>query len=242
MRALILPVSGDPGVVWRVGYQPDPWWWTPWEYAHDDGRFNGRWDDQSAQFRTLYTSDSLLGCFLELLAALRPNQVAYAELADIVDDAADERPETPDPEPGAVGLEWLSGRLYGRAVLTGTYAEVSRAEALAHMVKAGVFERLGIPDRDVDVALLKDARQREVTRTVARYLYDLRDPDRQPLVDGIAFRSRMGDDIRLWAVFERGDQPVSERIAPDSDYEAVTDETPELDHAFAFFNLHWRER
>lgn len=241
MRALLLPVSGDPGTVWRVGYEPDPWWWTPWEFAADDGRFNGRWDDQQAQFRTLYTSDRLLGCFLELLAALRPNQTAYDELASIVDDADDSWRATPDPERGAVGLEWLARRIYSRGVLTGTYAEVTHAEAISHLVKAGVFERLGIAPGDVDAALLKNPGRRDVTRTVARYLYDLRAPDRQPLVDGIAFRSRMGDDIRLWAVFERGEGTVSEHITPIDGYHRVTEHTPELQQALAFLDLHWSD-
>lgn len=42
MSALELPVSGDPGEVWHVGFEPDPWEWTPWQYASDNGRFNGR--------------------------------------------------------------------------------------------------------------------------------------------------------------------------------------------------------
>ncbi|WP_417219602.1 hypothetical protein [Arthrobacter sp.] len=32
--------------VWRVGHAPDPWAWTPWGHADDEGRFGGRWDDQ----------------------------------------------------------------------------------------------------------------------------------------------------------------------------------------------------
>ena len=32
--------------VHRVGYRPEPWNWTPWEYAGADGRFHGRWDDR----------------------------------------------------------------------------------------------------------------------------------------------------------------------------------------------------
>lgn len=40
--------------VYRVGYQPDPWAWTPWEYAGADGRFHGRWDDPDGTWRTLY--------------------------------------------------------------------------------------------------------------------------------------------------------------------------------------------
>jgi hypothetical protein len=37
-----LMAAVNPGAVWRVGHGPDPWAWTPWEYAGDDGRFHGR--------------------------------------------------------------------------------------------------------------------------------------------------------------------------------------------------------
>jgi len=33
--------SGAERQVWRVGYAPEPWSWTPWQFA-EDGRFNGR--------------------------------------------------------------------------------------------------------------------------------------------------------------------------------------------------------
>ncbi|WP_019178963.1 RES domain-containing protein [Microbacterium yannicii] len=240
MTPLQLPVSGDPGPVWRVGYAPDPWQWTPWEYAKDRGRFNGRWDDQNADFRTLYTGDSLLGCFLELLASQRPNDLAYAELAAIEDDDHAAK-DYPDPERGAIGLDWLNDRLYARGLQIGTYAEVTHAEALAFLVDAGVFDRLGIPPHDVDASLLKDPRQRDITRTVARFLFDLRDKTAlQPLVDGIAFRSRMGDDIRLWAVFQRSENDVSELITPDGPPHPVTDDNPDLARAFTLLGLHWK--
>ena len=75
-----LELTGDPGRVWRVGFAPDMWAWPPWEYATDAGLFNGRWDNQVGQFRTLYTSSTLLGCFLELLARLRADSVVVDEL------------------------------------------------------------------------------------------------------------------------------------------------------------------
>lgn len=235
-----LPVSGDPGSIWRLGHAPDPWEWTPWHFAPDDGRFNGRWDDQKAQFRTLYTADSLLGCFLELLAPQRPNDTAFLELAEIHDDAG-AVDAYPDPERGAVGLSWLSGRMYAEGTQTGTYAEVTTAAGVGYLVGAGVFDAMGIPSNRVDVALLKDAHQRDVTRTVARYLFDLRDDSSlQPIVDGIAFRSRMGDDIKLWAVFERTDALVSERINP-GEPEFVTDDHPDLMNAFLILGLHWKD-
>lgn len=240
MRALGLPVSGDPGEVWRVGFAPDPWEWTPWQYANDNGRFNGRWDDQEAKFRTLYTSESLLGCFLELLAPQRPDDAAFAELEAIVDDANIEE-MYPEINRGAIGMEWLSGRLYGRATQTGTYAEVTQAEALGFMAVAGVFDRLGIPARQVDASLLKDATKRDITRSVARYLFDLRAAgSSRPAVDGIAFRSRMGDDIRMWAVFERGDELVSEHITPQGGFHQVTEDNEDLQRAFQLLGLHWK--
>jgi hypothetical protein len=32
------------GRVWRVGFRPEPWTWSGWEWA-TDGRLPGRWDD-----------------------------------------------------------------------------------------------------------------------------------------------------------------------------------------------------
>jgi hypothetical protein len=48
-------------------------------------------------------SESLLGCFLELLAPERPNSTAYSQLNEVFDDACDEN-AYPDPERGAVGI------------------------------------------------------------------------------------------------------------------------------------------
>jgi integrase len=45
MSPVDLAISGDPGQVSRVGFEPDLWAWTPWRYATDSG--NGRWDDQA---------------------------------------------------------------------------------------------------------------------------------------------------------------------------------------------------
>ena len=38
---------------------PDPWAWTPWQYAHA-GRFGGRWDDPVGRWRTPYAGRSTL--------------------------------------------------------------------------------------------------------------------------------------------------------------------------------------
>ena len=57
--------------VHRVGYRPEPWHWTPWEYTGADGRFYGRWDDPHGTWRALYPGFSPLACYLEVLAVFR---------------------------------------------------------------------------------------------------------------------------------------------------------------------------
>jgi|TARA_B100000678_G_C17902596_1_gene380016 hypothetical protein len=76
---------------------------------------------------------------------------------------------------------------------------------------------------------------------VARFLFDLRAAGTSaPAVDGIAFRSRMGDDIRMWALFERTDAPVSEHISPDRGSRPITDTNEDLQRALELLGLHWK--
>jgi hypothetical protein len=82
----------------RVGYQHDPWAWTPWEYAGADGRFHGRWDDPNGTWRTIYVGSTALACYLEVLARFRPDPVLVAELAGIDRNDADAFPTAPAGE------------------------------------------------------------------------------------------------------------------------------------------------
>ncbi|GAA4489905.1 RES domain-containing protein [Microbacterium panaciterrae] len=235
-----LELTGDPGEVWHVGFEPDPWGWAPWHYANDSGLFDGRWDDQLGEFRTLYTADSLLGCFLELLARFRPSERVQAALDEIVDDdgSVGQYPEAPQ---GGVGYRWLEDRLYGRARQAGRYCAITHSRTLGALSKSYPLGRHGLTPRDVDAALLKDARDRDFTRSVARWLHDLHDGG-SPLVDGVQFASRHGDELRMWAVFERADSSYrSSHLEPLSEPVRVTPDTPELLEAFERFGLHWHE-
>lgn len=239
MSSLGLEISNEPGAVWRVGYEPDLWRWPDWQYATDSGLFNGRWDDQAGEFRTLYTCDSLLGCLLERLAHFRPSATVLAGLAEIDDDdgSIEDHDEAPD---GAVGYSWLDGRAYGSARQAGRYCFITHSRTIAALHDLYPFQRHGVALADVDTALLKDAHDRVLTRSIARWLYDLRDQDRSEMVDGVEFRSRHGDDIRVWAIFERADDPPRSRlIEPVEPTERLTDDTPELLEAFTRFGLHW---
>lgn len=79
-----------------------------------------------------------------------------------------------------------------------------------------------------------------LTRSIARWLYDLH--DEEGVVDGVRFNSRHGDEIRVWAVFERaGDTARSSHIQPSSESEKVHPDLPELQEAFGRFGLQWHE-
>ena len=241
MTPPVIDSSGDPGEVWRVGYAPDPWAWVPWEFAGDDGRFAGRWDDERAQYRSVYTSISLLGCLMELLAQLRTEAVTFGELEEIEDDDEPAGLERPNPTFGTIAVDWLENRVYARAQQRGIYAEVTAASSIGVFTAAGIFAQFGIAPRGVDVALLKEPKNRSLTRTLSRWLFDQIGADRKPLYDGVAFRSRMGDDFRMWAVFERGSEEVSPLITPLTMPEPVTEDLSELREAMEVLGLRWRE-
>jgi hypothetical protein len=76
--------------VYRVGYKPDPWHWTPWAFADEHGRFTARWDDPAGIWRTLYVGSSALACYLEILAVFRADPVAARDMDDIAVDDADD--------------------------------------------------------------------------------------------------------------------------------------------------------
>jgi len=241
MSAIVPHLTSDPGRVWRIGFELDMWAWTPWRYATDDGLFNGRWDDQLGQFRTLYTSDNLRGCFLELCAKLQPSKPLQTVLDEIEDDDGSIALH-PEGASGEVGYSWLNGRVYGDAEQSGRYWFITHSDSLAALKAEYPFGRHGIALVDVDSALLKNADDRNLTRSIANWVYDRRNEDRDELVDGIEFRSRHGDEIRMWAVFERSDdEQGSSHITPLSEPQRVTPETDELLEAFERLGLHWVE-
>ncbi|WP_051973749.1 RES domain-containing protein [Cryobacterium sp. MLB-32] len=195
-------LTSDPGVVWRVGHRPDPWAWTDWLYATDDGRFNGRWDDQLSEFRTLYTGETLLACLLEVLAHFRPDPVTDSEL-DEIEDPDGAIVLAPDAPAGTVGYKWIETHIGGRAQQAGCYCFVTHSRSIATVQASLPFAKYDLCPQLLDAAILKDGGQRNLTRSIAHWLYDLRGVDQGDLVNGVEFRSRYGDEFRMWAVFER---------------------------------------
>jgi hypothetical protein len=233
-----LEVRDGTSQVWRVGHRPDPWAWSDWLYANDEGRFNGRWDDQHSEFRTLYTGESLLACLLEVLALFRPDPTTDAEL-DEIEDPDGEVGMHPDASSGTVGYWWLDQRFGGSAEQSGTYCYVTHSESISAIQTGFSFARFKLAPVLLDTSVLKDAHQRDLTRSIARWIFDLRDDLQNDLVHGIEFRSRFGDEARMWAVFERAsDLETSAQLSRQETFMLHPD-TPEIVEAFRIHRLRW---
>lgn len=240
MTSSDVKITGDPGRVWRVGFAPDPWEWSDWKFAQDDGRFGGRWDDQLSQFRTTYIAESLFACLVELLAKLSPSP-GLDEIIMSIDDPDNQASTYAEYPAGTIDFSWFERRRAGKATLHGRFCYVTHSKSIAALrphFRLADYEFTGV---DFDAALLKNSEVRSLTRSIARWLYEQKDiTDGTGLIDGIEFRSRHGDDLRAWAVFERADDGT---VSPHfSDIEALelTPETASLQMALELHKLRLR--
>lgn len=186
------PVSVQPdGLLYRLGRQPDPWAWPDWAYAGPDGTFGNRYDDPEASYRVLYASSQRMGAFLETLARFRPDLAVLAELEQIDGD---------DEPPAGVPRTWLDGRRIGEAALQGRFVDVGDARALATLRAALAASAIHYGLDEIDAGTIRLSAPRAFTQSVSRFVYDQRD-DRGSFA-GIRYRSRLGDELVNWAVFE----------------------------------------
>lgn len=230
----VLDAGGRP--VWRVGRAPDPWAWVDRQYAG-----HNRWDDADGVFRTVYAGDSLYACYVEVLAYARPDldpddSDLLAGITEDPDDAA----LYPVPPAGTIPREWIGARMVGTAALSGPYADVRAAATIAALRPVFLRLTLALGYPDFDAAALKSAHPRELTQRVATHLYTLTREDGASLVDGVRFASRHGDELTMWAVFERpGDEPASRHLHNVTTRLVDIDE-PDLARAMALHQLNWR--
>ena len=224
--------------VWRVGFSPQPWEWSDWRWAGADGRFNGRWDPlDHGLYRTVYAGESLLACLVELLAPHRPDRYLLEDMDKIVEDDEDAQ-NHPTVSPGELDLnQWLAGRVAASAHLVGRFVDITAAETVLSLHPRFKGRALAYNLKDFDAAALKSAEQRLLTQEVSQYLWTLKNLDGTDFCDGIQFRSRHGDDLLLWAIYERDtDNQISSHVS-DIQFAELTTETPELRKAMALLGL-----
>lgn len=175
------------GPLYRIGRHPDPWAWPPWSAALRDGTFGNRYDDPDGSYRVLYASSQRVGAFIETLARFRPDLEVLAELEWI---------EGEDEPPPAVPQTWVDGRLIGEATVEGYFVDVGDAASLATLRAALAAHAIHHGLNEIDAATIRLRAPRAFTQHVSRFVYE------QGPLAGIRYRSRLGDDIVNWAIFE----------------------------------------
>jgi hypothetical protein len=222
--------------VWRVGRAPDPWAWIDHQYAG-----NARWDDPGVAFRTTYAADSLYGCLVETLAYARPDRNDDgSDLLSGIDEDPEDAMAFPTPVAGTIERHWLTGRMVGSAQLSGIFVDVRASSTIAALRPRYLRSALSLGFDDFDAAALKRARPRALTQQLAADLYAVTNGDGTPFTDGIRFGSRHGDDLALWAIFERpGDDPFS-RLLGHVSARLVDPTDPDLRRAMDLHGLTWR--
>lgn len=192
--------------VYRVARGPDAFALPSWEYAHTaDGTFGGRYDDPLGEYRVLYVCASRTGAFCETLAPLRPR----VDLLDAIEAIAAAEEDAGALAVGAVPSRWLEGRVVGQAGAAGVFAEVGHSRTIASLraVLGTATAAMGL--EELDAATIRLRAPRRLTQLISRLIYEESQADGSPRFAGIAYRSRLGDDLANLAVFERPDAEPS---------------------------------
>lgn len=183
--------------MFRVGYEPDPWVWVPWEY----GPFTGRWDDPEDIYRVLYAGSTPEACFLEVLAQFRADAGLGSDFDDIAPDPEDEA--YPTVAPGTLERSWLEHRRLGSARLTGAFVAVLDSTTISALRPRFLGMAIHYGLADFDASGITVAEPRAFTQKISRFLYVDARCTGGAVPAGIAYRSRHGFDQQLWAIFER---------------------------------------
>jgi len=185
------------GPLYRIARLPDPWAWPDWANVGSDGSFGNRWDDPQGLYRVLYASSSKLGALMEVLARFRPDPHILEALKEIEDE------EGPAFQaPGELDAGWLRNRCFGMAGVEGEFVDVGHSASLARLRTALASRIVHHGLDDLDAAAVRLSAPRRFTQEISRYVYDRSTPQGQRRFAGIAYRSRLGDELRNWAIFE----------------------------------------
>jgi hypothetical protein len=180
-----------------------------------------RWDDPEREYRTLYGAKSELTCLREVLADLRPNAKAIAELRELFGDAT---PAVRDA--GVVGRELLDAHLLcpARAVGDGDLCDIDADVELRQRLEHEHASLLAAHELDhLDISQVR-SKDRIVTQTIGRSLFTRG-------YAGVAFGSNL-DDARCIAIFEGRAE-----LVPDGEPVEMTRELPQLLQVCAEFEL-----
>jgi RES domain len=173
--------------VWRLGHRDDPLEFVPRRLCG----WHHRWDDPERRYRTIYCAENELTCLREVLADLRPNAKAIAELKELFGEDTRALRGV-----GEVAAEWRAAHLLcpALAVSGHRFCDLDAEVELRNELEHALAVLLAVHDMDhLDIAQVR-SRDRIVTQTVGRILYER-------AYAGVRFGSNI-DDRPCYALFE----------------------------------------
>jgi hypothetical protein len=173
---------------YRLGRRPNAWQPPEWFLAHSDGTFGNRFDDPQGYYCVLYASSQRLACFVETLARFRPDLSLLAEL-DVIEG------ENDFVTLGTLPRNWLTVRTMGSAKIDGVFADIYGIVWVSQLRRTLAGEALRLGMKDIDLSSLERAEPRRLTQLASRESYLLS-------FAGIFYRSRYGQTLENWAIFE----------------------------------------
>jgi len=222
--------------VHHVGYTPAPWAWADWEYAKS-GRFQGRWDDPNGHWRAKYVGELPVACYLEVLAPFRPDPELPNDMDAI--ESNDEDDDTyPTVAPGRLDRSWCDNRLFCTAQLSGDFALPSHQETLPTLREKFLAAARSVDIQDVDAATVRMSTPRELTQAISAWLYEIVGPDGER-INGVQYLSRHGDELVLWAIYERGEGDSPPEVTARLNPAKIAPDDPHLDEAMRIHRIEW---
>ncbi|MGC5247758.1 hypothetical protein ACPXB3_12620 [Gordonia sp. DT219] len=144
----------------------------------------------------------------------------------------------PTLPPGQLPPSWCDARMLGQGSLTGRFAVPAAPDSLAtlRVLFRSMAIRRGLDD--LDTAALRDGRPRELTQAISRGIYGLSDHG-DVAVNGIEFESRHGDNLCMWAIYERATDPEVSPHVTVLEHIHINPGDPNLIRAMALLGLEW---
>jgi hypothetical protein len=104
--------------------------------------------------------------------------------------------------------------------------DVGHVASLAILNRALAARLVHYRIAEMDGAAIRMTAPRRFTQEVSRFVYERTLPDGRPAFAGIVYRSRLGDNLTNWAIFERDGVELTPDIdaaveADDADFRAA---------------------
>jgi hypothetical protein len=104
---------------------------------------------------------------------------------------------------GLLPSEWLATRRIGMAMAASLwFVDVAHSESLAHLRERLAARLVHYGLDDLDAGALRRRAPRALTQEISRHVFEHGSAPSGEPVAGIAYRSRLGDELTNWAVFE----------------------------------------